>query len=213
MAHKLTSRIHQLEILTDDATNYNWHFVGQQTWSSTGKLEILTDDENGNKTTWNVKWKLAMTSLDRWHDSVSSIVDLSWNERKDNGTVVNTNTHAHPFNGPFLGQRRFYQQGKTKLDFTETRDSEWQWHQLGSMPVCTSLQTDNHARTPPLSFLQVGCPSCHPTNSVKALKAQKTNTLDDYLIPQVVKQPCSQQDDDRRTSCCSEAIKQRWWLT
>ena len=25
--------------------------------------------------------------------------------------------------------------------------------------------------TPPLSFLQAGCPSCHPTNSVKALKA------------------------------------------
>jgi len=24
-------------------------------------------------------------------------------------------------------------------------------------------QTDNHASTPPLSFLQAGCPSCHPT--------------------------------------------------
>jgi len=32
-------------------------------------------------------------------------------------------------------------------------------------------QTDNHASTPPLSFLQAGCPSCRPTNSVKALKA------------------------------------------
>jgi len=50
------------------------------------------------------------------------------------------------------------------------RDSEWQWHQLGQMQVCTSLQTDNHASTPPLSFLQAGCPSCRPTNSVKALK-------------------------------------------
>ena len=39
------------------------------------------------------------------------------------------------------------------------------------MQVCTSLQTDNHANTPPLSFLQAGCPSCRPTNSVKALKA------------------------------------------
>jgi len=39
------------------------------------------------------------------------------------------------------------------------------------MEVCTSLQTDNHASTPPLSFLQAGCPSCRPTNSVKALKA------------------------------------------
>jgi len=41
------------------------------------------------------------------------------------------------------------------------------------MQVCTSLQTDNHASTPPLSFLQAGCPSCRPTNSVKALKALK----------------------------------------
>jgi len=43
------------------------------------------------------------------------------------------------------------------------------------MQVCTSLQTDNHASTPPLSFLQAGCPSCHPTNSVKALKALTEN--------------------------------------
>jgi len=39
------------------------------------------------------------------------------------------------------------------------------------MQVCTSLQTDNYASTPPLSFLQAGCPSCRPTNGVKALKA------------------------------------------
>jgi len=64
-----------------------------------------------------------------------------------------------------------YQKGKTSLDFTGARDSEWQWHQLGHMQVCTSLQTDNHASTPSLCFLQAGCPSCHPTNSVKALKA------------------------------------------
>jgi len=40
------------------------------------------------------------------------------------------------------------------------------------MQVCTSLQSDNHASTPPLNFLQAGCPSCRPTNSVKALKAK-----------------------------------------
>ena len=39
-----------------------------------------------------------------------------------------------------------YQKGKTNLDFTEARDSEWQWHQLGHMQVCTSLQADNHVR-------------------------------------------------------------------
>jgi len=40
-----------------------------------------------------------------------------------------------------------YQKGKTNLDFTEARDSEWQWHQLGHMQVCTLLQADNHANT------------------------------------------------------------------
>jgi len=37
-------------------------------------------------------------------------------------------------------QVSWYQKGKTNLDFTEARDSEWQWHQLGRMQVCTSLQ-------------------------------------------------------------------------
>ena len=46
------------------------------------------------------------------------------------------------------------------------------------MQVCTSLQTENHASTPPLSFLQAGCLSCRPTNSVKALKARAISVLD-----------------------------------
>ena len=83
--------------------------------------------------------------------------------------TTHTHTHTHTINGPFSRTTRVgrYQKRKTNLDFTEARDSELQWHQLGHMQVCTSLQ----ASTPPLSFLQAGCPSCHPTNSVKALKA------------------------------------------
>jgi len=69
-----------------------------------------------------------------------------------------------------------YHKGKTNPDFIGARDSEWQWHQLGHMQVCTSLQTDNHASTSLLSFLQAGwLPFHHPTNSVKALKAQKAH--------------------------------------
>jgi len=45
-----------------------------------------------------------------------------------------------------------YQKGRTSLDFTEARDSEWQWHQLGDMQICTSFQTNNHVSTPLLSF-------------------------------------------------------------
>ena len=91
-------------------------------------------------------------------------------------TAHSTHTHTHLFNGPFSGTKRVgrYQKGKTNLDFTEATDSDWQWHQLRHMQVCTSLQTDNHARTLPLSFSQAGCPSCHPTNSVKTLEALKS---------------------------------------
>jgi len=50
--------------------------------------------------------------------------------------------------------------------FTEARDSEWQWHQLGHMQVCTALQTDNHASTPPLSFYSPDAlPAAQPTAS------------------------------------------------
>jgi len=62
-----------------------------------------------------------------------------------------------------------YQKGKTNLDFTESRDSEWQWHQLGhaSLHLAPDRQPHQHPTT---QFLQAGCPSCRPTNSVKALK-------------------------------------------
>ena len=44
--------------------------------------------------------------------------------------------------------------------------SQWQWHQLGHMQVCTSLQTDNHASTPPLSFYRPDAlPAAQPTVS------------------------------------------------
>jgi len=88
-------------------------------------------------------------------------------------TGTSLQTYRHLFHGPFSGTTRVsrYQRGETNLDFTEAKDNKWQWHQLGHMQVCTSLQTDNHASTPPLSFLQAGCPPCRPTNSVKALKA------------------------------------------
>ena len=100
---------------------------------------------------------------------------------KDRGQT-DRHTHTHPFNGPLSGTTQVsrYQKGTTNLDFTEARDSEWQWHQLGHMQVCTSLQTYNHASTPPLSFLQAGCPSCRTTNSVKAQKEQGLTDIHEH---------------------------------
>jgi len=69
-----------------------------------------------------------------------------------------------------------YQKGKTNLDCTKARDSEWQWHQLGHMHVCTSLQTDNHASTPPLSFFTGRMPFLPPNQ-------QRQSTEGNVYIP------------------------------
>jgi len=56
--------------------------------------------------------------------------------------------------------------GKTNLDLLEQEVVSgsgicWVYASLHLVP-------DDHANIPPCSFLQVGCPSCRPTNSVKA---------------------------------------------
>jgi len=77
-----------------------------------------------------------------------------------------------------------YQKGKTSLDFTEARDSEWQWHQLGHMQISTSLQTDNHASTPPLSFFTARMPFL-PTNQQR----QSTEVICSYYCKSVRVRP------------------------
>ena len=61
------------------------------------------------------------------------------------------NQFTHPLNGPFSGttQVNQYQKGKTNLDFTEARDSEWQWHQLGyaSLHLAPDRQPRQHPTT------------------------------------------------------------------
>jgi len=88
-----------------------------------------------------------MQSLSTWHATgqvtSSHCVCLS---------VCLSVTHTHLFNSPFSGTTQVsrYQKG------------DWQWHQLGHMQVCTSLQTDNHASTPPLSFFTGRMPFLQP---------------------------------------------------
>jgi len=88
--------------------------------------------------------------------------------------VTDNDNHLllQPFNGLFSRTTWVsrYQKGETNLDFTGARDSELQWRQLGhyaSLHLAPDRQPRQHATT---RFLQAGCPSCHPTNSVKALK-------------------------------------------
>jgi len=78
-----------------------------------------------------------------------------------------------------------YQKGKINLDFTEARDSEWDWHQLGRMQVCTSFQADNHASTLMLSILQA-MPFLPPnqqrqSTEGKANKKKDKKNADRYL--------------------------------
>ena len=56
------------------------------------------------------------------------------------------------------------------------RDSEWQWHQLGHVQVSTSLQTDNHASTPPLFYRPDALPAAEPTASKHWRHARWSNS-------------------------------------
>jgi len=67
--------------------------------------------------------------------SVTDGISLSVTKSKlvySSFTFVDNNTHT---------QVSGYQKDKANLDFTEARDSEWQWHHLSHMQVCTSLLT------------------------------------------------------------------------
>jgi len=99
--------------------------------------------------------------------------------RQNYVAIFTKHTHAHLFNGPFSGTTRVsqYQKVKTDLDFTEARDNEWKWHKLGHMQVCASLQTDNHASTPPLSFFTGRMPFLPPNQqrqSTEGMNIYKT---------------------------------------
>jgi len=104
-----------------------------------------------------------------------------------------TYTHTNPFNGPFSGTTWVseYEKGKTNLDFTQARDSEWQWHQLGHMQVCISLQTDNHASTTPLSFFTSRMPFL-PTNQQCQSTEGKCMLINLYEMQKAISRCCCQ---------------------
>jgi len=90
-----------------------------------------------------------------------------------------SNTHTH-LTALCLGPPGWTGTRKVKpiLDFTEARDGEWQWHQLGHMQVCTLLRTDNHASTPSLIFYRPDAlPATQPTASKHCMVG---NTLCKY---------------------------------
>ena len=106
---------------------------------------------------------------------------LHWMEerlRTDLFLPTHTNTHTHPFNGPFSRTTQVgrYQKGRTNLDFTEARDSEWQWHQLG---ICKSAPRSRQITMPTphhsVFYRPDALPATQPTVS-KHWRHNNTNT-------------------------------------
>jgi len=56
--------------------------------------------------------------------------------------ITHTHTHTAVLRPSWIlsGTTRVsrYQKGKTNLNFTGARDSEWQWHHLDHMQICIS---------------------------------------------------------------------------
>jgi len=84
-------------------------------------------------------------------------------------------THYKHFTAPWIVSRTtqvsWYQKGKTNLDLLEQEIVSgsgicWDICKSASHPRQITMPTSHHS-----VFLQAGCPSCRPTNSVKALKA------------------------------------------
>jgi len=94
-----------------------------------------------------------------------------------------------------------YQKGKTNLDFTEARDSEWQWRQLGHMQVCTSFQTDKPRQHPTTQFSTGRMPFLPPNQQLQStegkiqVRKQNRNRLVRAVVlwsVQLVVQQCQQ---------------------
>ena len=97
---------------------------------------------------------------------------------------MHARAHTHTFYGPLSGTTRasWYRKGKTNLDFTEARDSEWQWQKLGHIQVCTLLQTDNHTSTPPLSFFRGWMPFLPPNQQRQSTEGTQSSS-ERFKIP------------------------------
>jgi len=83
--------------------------------------------------------------------------------------TVHTHTHTHPFNGPSSETTRVsrYQKSKPIWILLKQETASGSGIRWVDMQVCTSLQTDNHASTPPLEFFyrSDALPATQPTAS------------------------------------------------
>jgi len=82
----------------------------------------------------------------------------------------NTHTRTHLFNGPLSGLPSRAGTRKVKPIWILLKQETVSGSGI-SWAICKSAPHSRQITTPPLRFLQAGCPACRPSNSVKALKA------------------------------------------
>ena len=120
-------------------------------------------------------WKNDTNQLQAQRDGWINDFPCKWNDQKSNSTSFWSqpqcpNSTPQPFYGPFSGTTGWASARRELLDFMvqgEINRDRHTDHPAGHHSIRTN-------QCPPPSsphFLQAGCPSCRPTNSVKALKA------------------------------------------
>ena len=114
-------------------------------------------------------------------------------------------THTHPFNGPFLGLPRWAGTRKVKPIWILLKQATLSGSDI-SWAICKSAPRSRQITMPAPHhsvFLQAGCPSCHPTNSVKALKATEgaTHSFSHFCVPNTHTQTDSQTHRPRHSGC------------
>jgi len=121
----------------------------------------------------------------RSHDSVPIII-------KSNHTHTHTHTHTYPFNGPFSGTTRVRAGTRKVKPIWILLKQETVSGSGNNWAICKSAPRSRQITTPAPHrsvFLQAGCPSCRPTNSVKALKANQIKS--NYLLKKHITFKCS----------------------
>jgi len=86
----------------------------------------------------------------------------------------NIHTHTHPLNGPFSGTTQVPAGTRKVKPIWISLKQETVSGSGISWAICKSVSRSRQITTPVphhSKFSQAGCPSCRPTNSVKALKA------------------------------------------
>jgi len=109
----------------------------------------------------------------------------------------------------------WYQTGKTNLDVIEARDSERQWHQLGHMQVCTSLETENYASTRPLKFFTGRMPVLPPNQQRQSTEGNLSTMPVDYkCVPPPIHTTSAACGQSRLISGTATDIDDKWsnWL-